>query len=73
MGAKFEFLLSQSDAVGVYAVLTGNPASASAEQLQTGNTIYAWFFGEVQRIAAGKGLTTVIPQEEKKVSKGKIG
>jgi hypothetical protein len=72
MGSKFEFQLSQSDAVGLYAVLTGNQASASPEQLQTGNTIYAWFYGEVQRIAAGKGLTAIDPPVEKKTRKSKV-
>jgi len=64
IGSKFEFELSQSDAIGLHAVLTGNPNSATPAQVQTGQTIYAWFFEEVQR----RAKTSIEKRATKRVS-----
>jgi len=73
VGSKFEFELSQSDAVGLYAVLTGNPSSVTAEQYQTGQTIYAWFFEEVRRRAATPATHIIAStQVEGKTRKNKV-
>jgi hypothetical protein len=68
VGSTFQFELTQSDAVGLYAVLTGNHGSASIEQIQTGQKIYAWFFEEVMRRATTPA-THIASQEKTRKSK----
>ncbi len=50
-GGKLELELNEDDARGLFAVLTGQPQAATPDQLQRGQTIYAWFFQNVQELA----------------------
>lgn len=77
-GTKFELDLTQEDAVGLYAVLTGNQSQATHEQVQKGQMIYTWFFGQVQFLATGgteypQTQQPQIEEIEKKPRKRKAG
>lgn len=41
----------ERDAKGLYAFLTGNPASVSPEDFKLGERIYKWFFGSVEALS----------------------
>lgn len=41
----------KEDALGLYAVLSGNPGSVPPELLKKGQEIYNWFFESVQKLA----------------------
>ena len=72
-GSGFEFTLSQSDATGLYAVLSCNPTSVTPEQLLAGQTIYTWFFGEVRNLAGAAPLSAPsnLPEEKNRKHKNK--
>lgn len=64
---EFKFKLSPEDAQGLFAVMNNNPGAVTPEQYQTGQRLYTWFYGEVQRIT-GVAQAPV----EKKATKKKV-
>jgi hypothetical protein len=41
----------EEDAIGLYAVLSGQSQGIAKEVIEKGQLIYAWLYGEVQRLA----------------------
>jgi hypothetical protein len=51
-GGKLEIDLNEDDARGLFAILSGQHQTVSADQLQKGQVLYTWFFQNVQELAA---------------------
>lgn len=47
----YEIKLGEGPAKGLFALLSGQPNAVTPEQLQQGQTIYAWLFQDLQKLA----------------------